>query len=190
MRIVGVGWRGLAWAGVGRLGWPDDARPGLAGKSRRVREAGLASRRKRLPVGAGGGVDGAALALSSFRIAADGTGETTLAKGLWETVPDNSLVMFDRGVLIKGQLVRVETLGNRHWRPRRKSNTRWAVVAHLGRNDDLVELDINEPHMPKTWQIRAIRYCRRGFPPSTILTSLVDAEAYPAKELIALYHAR
>jgi len=128
--------------------------------------------------------------LSAFRVADYGTGETTLAQGLWSTVPDNSLVLFDRNFLIKGQLVRFETSGNRHWLSRSKSNTRWAVVKHLGRNDDLVELEIKEPGMPKTWQIRAIHYKRRGFPPSTLLTSLVDADAYPAKELVALYHER
>jgi hypothetical protein len=128
--------------------------------------------------------------LSSFRIADYHTGETTLAQGLWETVPDNSLVLFDRNFLIKGQLVRFETSGNRHWLSRSKKNTRWAVVKHLGRNDDLVELEINEPGMPKTWEIRAIHYKRRGYPPATLLTSLVDAEAYPAKELVALYHER
>lgn len=128
--------------------------------------------------------------LASFRIADYSTGETTLARGLWETVPDNSLVIFDRNFLIKGQLVRFETSGNRHWLSRSKKNTRWAVVKHLGRNDDLVELEINEPGMPKTWEIRAIHYKRRGFPPSTLLTSLTDAEAFPAKELVALYHER
>lgn len=128
--------------------------------------------------------------LAEFRVADYHTGETTLARGLWSTVPDNSLVIFDRNFLIKNRLVRFETSGNRHWLTRSKSNTRWAVVKHLGRNDDLVELEIDEPGMPKTWEIRAIRYKRRGFPPSTLLTSLVDAEAYPAKELLALYHER
>lgn len=128
--------------------------------------------------------------LSQFRVADYHTGETTLARGLWETVPDNSLVLFDRNFLIKGQLVRFETSGNRHWLSRSKSNTKWAVVKHLGKNDDLVELEIDEPGMPKTWEIRAIRYKRRGFPPSTLLTSLVDAETFPAKELVDLYHER
>ena len=128
--------------------------------------------------------------LASFRIADYGTGETTLAKGLWDTVPDNSLVLFDRNFLIKGQLVRFETSGNRHWLSRSKSNTKWAVVKHLGRNDDLVELELNEAGMPKTWEIRAIRYKKRGFPPATLLTSLTDPEAYPAAELVALYHER
>jgi len=128
--------------------------------------------------------------LSSFRIADYGTGETTLARGLWDTVPDNSLVIFDRNFLIKGQLVRFETSGNRHWLSRSKSNTKWAVVKHLGRNDDLVELELHESGMPKTWELRAIRYKKRGFPPATLLTSLLDPEAYPAKELVALYHER
>ena len=128
--------------------------------------------------------------LASFRVADYHTGETTLAKGLWETVPNDSLVVFDRNFLIKGQLVRFETSGNRHWLTRSKSNTRWAVVERLGRNDDLVELEIKEPGLPTTWRIRAIRYKRRGFPPSTLLTSLLDPEAYPASELVALYHER
>ena len=127
--------------------------------------------------------------LAEFRVADYHTGETTLAQGLWDTVPDDSLVIFDRNFLIKSQLVHFETRGNRHWLTRSKSNTRWSVAKHLGPNDDLVELEVKEPGF-KTWQIRAIRYQRRGFPVATLLTSLVDAEAYPASELVALYHER
>jgi hypothetical protein len=128
--------------------------------------------------------------LSSFRFADYHTGETTLAQGLWKEVPDNSLVIFDRNFLIKKQLVYFETSGNKHWLTRSKKNTRWAVVERLSRDDELVELEINEPGIPKTWQLRAIHYKRRGFPRSTLLTSLLDAKAYPAKELVALYHER
>jgi hypothetical protein len=130
--------------------------------------------------------------LSAFRIADYGTGETTLAKGLWDTIPDNSLVIFDRNFLIKRELIRFETTGNRHWLTRSKSNTKWAVVKHLGKNDDLVELEVSDHNAPyvHTWQMRAVHYKRRGFPRATLLTSLMDPRAYPAKELIALYHER
>lgn len=128
--------------------------------------------------------------LSSFRVADYHTGEVTLARDLWDEIPDNSLVIFDRNFLVKGDFVRFEMKGNKHWLSRSKSNTRWAVVEHLGPHDDLVELEIHEPGMPKTWQLRAIRYKRRGFPQATLLTSLLDPKAYPAKELIALYHER
>jgi hypothetical protein len=37
---------------------------------------------------------------------------------------------------------------------------------------------------------RAIAYQRKGFRPSTLLTSLLDAARYPADELVALYHER
>jgi hypothetical protein len=128
--------------------------------------------------------------LSAFRVADYHTGEVTLARDMWKEIPDNSLVIFDRNFLVKGDFIRFEMTGNKHWLSRSKSNTRWAVVEQLGRNDSLVELEINEPGMPKTWQLRAIRYKRPGYPPATLLTSLLDADAYPAKELVALYHER
>ena len=51
-----------------------------------------------------------------------------------------------------------------------------------GRRDD--------PSLPRTWVARAIHYQRKGFPPGTLLTTLVDSEEYPASELVALYHER
>ncbi|MGH2667754.1 MAG: transposase [bacterium] len=35
-----------------------------------------------------------------------------------------------------------------------------------------------------------MRYQRRGFPPQTLLTSLLDPEKYPAAEIAQLYHER
>lgn len=128
--------------------------------------------------------------LSAFRVADYHTGETTLARGLWDDIPDNSLVIFDRNFLVKRDFIRFEMSGNKHWLSRSKKNTRWAVVGNLGPNDDLVELEIDEPGFPSTWQLRAIHYKRRGFPRSTLLTSLMDPKQYPAKEIVALYHER
>jgi len=128
--------------------------------------------------------------LSAFRFADYHTGETTLARGLWDEMPDDSLVIFDRNFLIKKDFIRFEAGGNKHWLSRSKSNTRWAVIEHLGKNDDLVVLEVDEPGFPTTWELRAIHYKRRGFPRATLLTSLLDPELYPAKELIALYHER
>lgn len=128
--------------------------------------------------------------LSSFRVADYHTGETTLARNLWDEVPDNSLVIFDRNFLVKKDLIRFEMSGNKHWLSRSKKNTRWASVKKLGRNDELVELEVNEAGFPSTWELRAIHYKRRGFPPSTLLTSMLDPDVYPAKEIIALYHER
>lgn len=128
--------------------------------------------------------------LAAFRFADYHTGETTLARGLWDEIPDNSLVIFDRNFLVKKDFIRFEASGNKHWLSRSKSNTRWASKERLGKDDELVVLQVDEPGFPTTWELRAIHYKRKGFPRATLLTSLLDAEKYPAKELVALYHER
>ena len=66
----------------------------------------------------------------------------------------------------------------------------------LGTGDELVELETSRearrknPDLPRTWPMRAIRYRRPGFQPQTLLTSLLDPEAFPADELRDLYHER
>ena len=128
--------------------------------------------------------------LSAFRFADYGTGETTLARGIWNEVPENSLVIVDRNFLVKKDLIHLETSGNRHWLSRTKVNTKWAIREQLGKDDYLVEWDVNEPGLPSTWTLRAIHYQKKGFPRATLLTSLLDPEEYPAEEVVALYHER
>jgi len=128
--------------------------------------------------------------LSAFRFAPYAVGETTLARELWKEIPEESLVIVDRNFLVKKDLLTLELSGNRHWLSRTKVNTRWAVKEKLGKDDYLVELEVRQTGFAKTWPIRAIHYKRKGHPRSTLLTSLVDAEKYPAKELVALYHER
>jgi hypothetical protein len=128
--------------------------------------------------------------LSAFRFAPYSVGETTLAREMWKELPEDSLVIVDRNFLVKRDLLTLELSGNRHWLSRTKVNTRWAVKEKLGKDDYLVELEVHETGLPKTWPIRAIHYKRKGHPRSTLLTSLVDAERYPARELVALYHER
>lgn len=128
--------------------------------------------------------------LSAFRFAPYAVGETTLARELWKEIPEESLVIVDRNFLVKKDLLTLELSGNRHWLSRTKVNTRWAVKEKLGKDDYLVELEVHQTGFSKTWPIRAIHYKRKGHPRSTLLTSLVDAEKYPAKELVALYHER
>lgn len=69
-------------------------------------------------------------------------------------------------------------------------------VQKLGEGDDLVELKVSrearakDSSMPEIWTARAVRYQRKGFQPQVLLTSLLDPEKYPAKELAAMYHER
>jgi len=142
------------------------------------------------------------MAVRSHLIAAASFGrfedsEIVLAASLWKEVPDNALVLVDRGFLAAGILVPLARDGrNRHWMTRAKSTTKWTVLQSNTTGDDLVELQISaearalDPSLPKTYQARAIKYQRKGFRPQTVLTSLTDAKKYPAKEVAALYHER
>lgn len=124
-------------------------------------------------------------------------GELNLAGELWRHIPDDSLSVVDKGFFAANALIPLTTSGRqRHWLTRSKVNTAWRIVEHLGPGDDLVEMSVSAqaqdkvPGLPKTWQARAIRYQRDGFPPESLLTSLIDAETYPAKDIIRLYHER
>ena len=126
-----------------------------------------------------------------------GTNELEHAKELRASVPDDSLTILDRGFLAAAMLLGIESEGhNRHWLTRAKSNSKWRVLRRLGRGDELVEMDVSrhargqDASLPRTWTMRAIRYHRKGFRPQTLLTSLLDADRYPAEEIIALYHER
>jgi len=69
-------------------------------------------------------------------------------------------------------------------------------VKKLGPGDCLVEITPSpkvrreNPGMPETFLARAISYKVKGYRPQKLLTSMVDAEKYPAKEMAELYHQR
>jgi hypothetical protein len=123
--------------------------------------------------------------------------ELALAEPLWAQLPDASLTIVDR------EFATYELFGRladpslqRHWLTRVKKRLRWDVVQSLGAGDAVVELRPSASHrrahraLPEVLRVRAVRYHRRGFRPQTLLTSLLDAAAYPATEIVALYHER
>jgi Insertion element 4 transposase N-terminal/Transposase DDE domain len=135
----------------------------------------------------------AAVAMGSY---AD-TSEVELGKALCSAIPNHSLTVVDRGFLSATLLIGIENKGQeRQWLTRAKSSTTWRVVQRFSRGDELVEMDVSkkarqkDPSLPKTWLVRAIRYRRKGFPEQTLLSSLRDPKAYPAAEIVGLYHER
>jgi hypothetical protein len=135
--------------------------------------------------------------LAAARFGPQSIGENTLAKGLWPLVPDESLCIVDRNFLSAAVLMGIAAHGHRrHWLVRAKSDTTWRIVRTLGRGDWLVEKEVSsearaaDRDLPRRWEMRAIRYERKGFRPQALLTSMTDAVAYPASEIVALYHER
>jgi hypothetical protein len=126
-----------------------------------------------------------------------GVDERAYARALWSSVPDQSLVLIDRHYLQADVLVPLMTQGHdRHWMTRTKSTTQFRVIRNLGPGDDLVEMEVShearskDPSLPTHFDVRAIRYERKGYRPQCLLTSMIDADRFPAAEVRALYHER
>jgi Transposase DDE domain len=123
--------------------------------------------------------------------------EHQYAADLWPAIPDDSLTIVDKGFFAAGILIPLSRdKQNRHWLIRRKSNARGRLLERLGEGDELIEMNVSpqarkkDPTLPKTWKVRAIAYHRKGFRPQMLLTSMLDAKRYPAREIVALYHER
>jgi len=123
--------------------------------------------------------------------------EHTYANDLWPQIPDDSLTIVDRYFLAARVLIGIERGGaNRQWLTRATSRVKPTRIKRFAPGDELVQIDVSrqaravDPSLPKTWEMRAIKYRRRGFKPQTLLTSLVDPKRYPAAEIVALYHER
>jgi hypothetical protein len=194
-------WRGLSVFGIDgttlrvadtveneqEFGRPGSSRPDRQAAYPQVRLVALMAVRSHLIAGA--------------RLAPYKTGETTMAQDLWATLPDNSLVIKDRG-FVDYRAFHVITQAsagnprNRHFLIRAKSNLRWKVLKRLGHGDELVEITISrnarrkDPALPTTMIARVVHYQRKGFRPQKLITSLIDAETYPAAEIRELYHER
>ena len=124
------------------------------------------------------------------------TSELALAKPLLASIPENSVVILDRLYTGSPQLLLVTAAQGRNFVVRAKKNQRWAVTTRLAANDALIEIEVtdearrNDPSLPRTWSCRAITFQTPRGHRHTLLTSLTDAAAYPATELIALYRER
>lgn len=122
--------------------------------------------------------------------------ELNYARPLVASIPADSLTILDRGFFGVRLLLDIEQGERRHWLTRARSDLNPRVLKRFGRGDELIELPVTrhslaqDPELPKTWQMRAIKYRRKGFPPQILLTSLRDPKLYPAAEIVALYHER
>jgi hypothetical protein len=125
-----------------------------------------------------------------------GTSELGLARELVDDICEQSLTILDALYVSAAFLHALNDGRQRHWLTRAKSNTKMRVIHEHAKGDRVVEMQTTDearakdPSLPRVWTARAIEYQRPGFPPRILLTSLLDADAYPAEELRLLYHER
>jgi hypothetical protein len=124
------------------------------------------------------------------------TAELNLAKPLMQAVPDHSLTIFDRAYFSSAFLLDWQEAGQqRHWLMRAKTPLRHEIVHEFSPGDFLVRLPVSQearkqrPELPTHWQARLIE-CMVGGQPRKFLTSLCDANRFPAREIAAHYMQR
>jgi hypothetical protein len=122
-------------------------------------------------------------------------GEFPLAQFLIDLLAAHSLLIIDRGFFSYLLFQRI-TSRAAHWLIRNKRRIKYHRLRLLGPGDELVEITPHRslrrlhPELPRTFAARAIHYHIPGFRPEVLLTSLLDPHAYPAAEIIKLYHER
>ena len=124
-------------------------------------------------------------------------GETNLIQPLLDKLPDDSLTILDRGFISWNLAHLIRSRGpNAHWLMRLKKGLKWTAVKKLGPGDELVEIEIRpalrreHPELPERFQARIVGYRVRGYRPQKLITSLLDPDRFPRKELAAVYHER
>ena len=124
------------------------------------------------------------------------SGERRAAEPLLGSIPEHSLTVVDRGFFSAAFLLDIEAGEERHWLSRARSVLAYRVVKRFAKGDELIEVDVRRearrlrPDLPRTFQMRAITYQRKGFKEQKLLTSLRDPKLFPAEELAELYHER
>jgi hypothetical protein len=124
------------------------------------------------------------------------TGELSFAAPLMKAVPDDSLTIFDRAYFSAAFLLDWQKAGEqRHWLMRAKTPLRHEIVHEFAPGDYLVRLPVSpqaqrlHPELPTHWQARLIE-CMVGGQARQFLTSLCDAQRFPAREIAAHYVQR
>jgi hypothetical protein len=123
------------------------------------------------------------------------TSEYTLAQQLWPQLPEQSLVIVDKGFYSAGLLWPLWHRQQRHWLIPARAGLKAEIVQTLGAGDALLRMRVSpqarkkDPGLPQTWTVRAITREIDG-KQRTLFTSLDDPKRWPADEVFALYHER
>ena len=117
-------------------------------------------------------------------------GERTVASRLLNGLRRDDLVLIDRGFWSYGLFWQIQSQGA-FFGIRLMVGVRLRTVQKLGRNDRLVEWTPSDPQwkragLPRSIQLRVIKYQYRGFRPSAIVTNALDTETITRDEWVGL----
>ncbi|CBJ37609.1 putative transposase, IS4 family [Ralstonia solanacearum CMR15] len=140
-------------------------------------------------------LDARARLLVDARLDAYDASEYTLAQQLWPQLPEDSLVIVDKGFYSAGLLWPLQHQQGRHWLIPARAGLRGDVVCTHGPGDVCLRMKVSPqarkraPNLPLTWEVRAVTRQIDG-KPRTLFTSLADPLRWAADDVFALYHER
>lgn len=122
--------------------------------------------------------------------------ETRLTEALIAQTPDHTLTLFDKGFYALGLLYQWHMTGTeRHWLLPLKKGALYRVMRTHRPGDEVIELTPSPqarkkwPELPATFTARLVTKNIKG-KPVKILTSLLDAQRFPAAEIVDVYAHR
>jgi len=116
--------------------------------------------------------------------------EWTLVRRVVRHLPQRTLALLDRGFIGLAFLRSLLDAGH-EFVVRGKEGRRMELVRSIGRCDQIVRLPIGPRRKNQEWMtLRAVRCQRDGFRPMLLLTSLLDAQAFSAEDIVARYGDR
>lgn len=124
------------------------------------------------------------------------TSEYTLAASLWLQLPEQSLVLVDKGFFSAALLLSLQHRANRHWLIPARANAKSEVIERYGDGDVRLRMRVSpqarkkQPDLPSHWEVRAITRCLPDGRLRTVFTSLFDSQRWPADEVFGLYRER
>jgi hypothetical protein len=125
-----------------------------------------------------------------------GRNEMLYARDLLARVPDQSLTVFDKGFLSAALLLGLQSEGRqRHWLIPAKRSLVWERLDPTP-GDYRVRMQVSpqarkaNPALPAFWEARAVETTSRHGKTRILLTSLMDAKAWPAREIVHQYEER
>ena len=122
--------------------------------------------------------------------------EYTLAQTLWPQVPENSLVIVDKGFYSSALLLSLQQCPNRHWLIPARAKLSSETIETYGAGDVRLRMKVSpqarkkQPELPTHWELRAITRTLPDGSERTVFTSLADPERWPADEVFNLYRER
>ena len=123
--------------------------------------------------------------------------EHALTEFLVPSIPNNSLTLVDRGLHSYRTFAQILDKGeNRHFLLRLRAGLQVKILEVCDDGSALAELHAppslrrDSPGLRESIRVRVIDYHNDQGEPGRLITSLLDPTAYPAREIIDLYHER